>query len=238
MIDQAARAKMAAAIRAYMNEEIKAFEFHDALDEIRVHTKDRTVENIFYCLWYHYDDLKNHKIVASKEVWDYFHRLLLVVESDSETETSISRKWSFRQPIAACALTAFVLLAWSLGWGLHLLVGYIALGFVSMLLAYSRFKATPKLGTPQIASMPFSGISQILRARRRVPRFAKCRYPPRLSKRTIRHWILEADLPLLGKAVYGVLRMMFAPVVLVFQAMPEVRFQTRVVIPQYSEEST
>jgi len=238
MIDQAARKEMADTIRSYLNDEIKAFEFHDALDEIRAQTKDRTVKDIVYCLWYHYDDLKNHKIVASKEVWDYFHRLLLVLESDSEMETSISRKWSFRQPIAACALTAFVVLAWSLGWGLHLLVGYIALGIASMLLAYARSKASPKLNAAEIASTPFSGTSQVLAARRRVPHFVKWRYPTHLSKRTIRHWILEADLPLLGKVVYGVLWVMFAPVVLLFQATPEVDFETRVIIPQYSEEPT
>jgi hypothetical protein len=236
VIDHTARKQMADTIRSYLNDEIKTFEFHDALDEIRVQTMDRTVERIFYCLWCHYDDLRNHKIVASKEAWDYFHRLLLVLESDSELETSISRKWSFRQPIAACALAAFAVLAWSVGPELHLLVGYIALGFVSMFLACSRFKATPKLGAPETASMLFSGISQVLRARRRVAHFVKWRYPAHLSKRTIRHWILEADLPLLGKMVYGVLRMMFAPVVLLFQAMPEVESETRGIVPQYSGE--
>ncbi len=105
-----------------------------------------------------------------------------------------------------------------------------------MFLAYSRFKATPKLGAPQIASMPFSGISQILRAHRRVPHFIKQRFPAHVSKRTIRHWVLEADLPLLGKMVYGVLCTRFAPVVLLFQAMPEVESETRVITPQYSGE--
>jgi hypothetical protein len=236
MIDEAARKQMADIIRAYMNEEIMAFEFNNALDEIRLQTKDRTVEKIFYSLWYHYDDLKNHRIVASKELWDYFHRLLLVLESGAEMETTISRKWSFRQLIAASALAAFVVLAWSLDWGAHLLVGYIALGFVSMLLAYSRSKAIPTLSAVEIASTPFSGTSQVLTARRRVPHFVKWRYPAHLSKRTIRHWILEADLPLLGHVVYGVMWMMFAPVVLLFQAMPQVDFETRVIIPQYSEE--
>ena len=75
MIDRIARNRVAAVIRSYMNEEITAFELHGALDEIRVQTKDRTVEKVFYCLWSHYDDLKDRKIVASKEVWDYFHRI-------------------------------------------------------------------------------------------------------------------------------------------------------------------
>jgi hypothetical protein len=88
----------------------------------------------------------------------------------------------------------------------------------------------------EIASTPFSGTSQVLTARRRVPHFAKWRYPAHLGKRTIRHWILETDLPLLGHVVYGVMWMMFAPVVLLFQAMPQADFETRVIIPQYSEE--
>ena len=75
MIHGAARRQMAAVIRSYMNEEITAFELHGALDEIPVQTKDRAVEQVFYCLWYHYDDLKDHEIVAPKEVWGYFHRI-------------------------------------------------------------------------------------------------------------------------------------------------------------------
>jgi hypothetical protein len=223
---------MAEIIRAYMNEEIMAFEFIDPLDEIRAQTEDRTVQNIFGTLWHCHGDLKNHKIVASKELWDYFHRLLLVLESGADIETTVVRKRSFRQPIAACTLAVFVVLAVCLGWGPHLLVAYITLGLVSMLLSYSRSRAIPRPSAVAIASEPFSCISQVLAAHRRVPHFTKRQYPSHLSKRTIRHWILDTDLPLLSSLVMRMIRLMFAPVLLLFQAMPEVDSRTTVIISQ------
>jgi hypothetical protein len=236
MIDQTAQKEMADVIRAYMNEEIKAFAFSDALDKIDEQTEDRTIKVLVKHLWCCYDDLKNHKIVATKEEWDYFHRVLLVLESGSEIEATVTRKWSFRQPIAACALGMFVILALCLRWGPHLLVAYLTLGLVSMLLSYSRSRATPEPDAVEIASYPFSSMSQVLTARRRISHFSKRRYPSHLTKRRIRHWILEMDLPLPGYLVYGAMWMMFGPVALLLQTMPETDSGTTVVIPQQLEE--
>ena len=87
MIDQAARKQMADTIRSYLNEEIKSFQFSNALDDIRTQTADATVDLIADILWCFYDDdWLSHKVIASKEEWDYFHRLLLVLESDTELE--------------------------------------------------------------------------------------------------------------------------------------------------------
>ena len=37
-------------------------------------------------MWFHYDDLKNHKVHATKEEWDYFNRLLLLLASEAEAD--------------------------------------------------------------------------------------------------------------------------------------------------------
>jgi len=52
-------------------------------------------------LWFHYDDLKDHKVIAAKAEWDYFNRLLLLLESDAELEEIKSgHKWHACQAIA------------------------------------------------------------------------------------------------------------------------------------------
>jgi len=238
MIDYAARRQMGDIIRSYLNEEIKAFQFSDALYDVAGKTKDSTVQQTVDALWYLYDDVKDHKIVASKEEWDFFHRLLLILESDAEIEVSKVRKWSLRQLIAAFAMVTFVMLALHLSWGPYLLGAYIALGLVSMLLWYSRSRATPKPDATEIALTPFSSISQLLAIRRRVPHFLKERYPTRLATRRIRHWIFEMPMPLLSSLVVGAIWSIFAPVPLLFQAMPKTRSTTRIRIAQESQEIT
>jgi len=236
MIDYAARRRVAATVKSYLNEEIKAFQFSDALYDVAGQTDDSTVQEIVDALWYHYDDLKDHKIVASKEEWDYFHRLLLILESDAELETDSVRKWSFRQPVAVCALAIFAIVALCLGSGLHLLVAYVALGLVSMLLSYSRSRAASESDPTEIALTPFSSISQLLAVRRHVPRFSKKRYPSHLRKRMVRHWISEIRVPLLSHLVVGMIWLAFAPVPLAFQAMPETLTRMRVRAPQQAQE--
>ena len=86
MIDRKARDEMGKAIRDYMEERIGAFELHDSLDCIAHETEDGTVKVIGRQIWFHYDDCKDHKIVASKQTWDYFNRLLLLLESEAEAE--------------------------------------------------------------------------------------------------------------------------------------------------------
>ena len=37
-------------------------------------------------IWFHYDDCRDHNIVATEQEWDYFNRLLFLLESDAEGE--------------------------------------------------------------------------------------------------------------------------------------------------------
>ena len=71
MTDRNARDQMAKVIRAYMSEEITAFQFDDALTETSNATNDKTVQAVGQALWFHYDDCTDHKVVASKVEWDY-----------------------------------------------------------------------------------------------------------------------------------------------------------------------
>jgi len=91
MIDRKSRDEMGKAIRNYMAETTGAFELADSLYSIAHDTQDGTVKFVEKVMWFHYDDCKDHKIVASKQEWDYFNRLLLLLESDAEAEFVRSR---------------------------------------------------------------------------------------------------------------------------------------------------
>ena len=86
MIDRSARNAMSKALGEYMAEEASAFELDDALDRLARSTEDGTVKFVRKLIWFHYDDLRDHKIVATKQEWDYFNRLLFLLESDAEGE--------------------------------------------------------------------------------------------------------------------------------------------------------
>ena len=70
---------MSKAIRDYMEQRITSFELADSLDCMAHSTGDKTVKLVKKLMWFHYDDLKDHTIVASKQEWDYFNRLLLLL---------------------------------------------------------------------------------------------------------------------------------------------------------------
>jgi hypothetical protein len=82
---------MSAIIRDYMAERITAFELDDALDRLARSSQDRTLSFVKTLMWFHYDDLKNHKVHATKEEWDYFNRLLLLLEQGSAEVREVQR---------------------------------------------------------------------------------------------------------------------------------------------------
>ena len=108
---------MSANIRDYMAERITAFELDDALDRLARGSQDRTLNFVRTLMWFHYDDLKNHKVHATKQEWDYFNRFLLLLESEAEADfvrvrSSWRAEWRYffqrKEPAAAdIAVTPF-----------------------------------------------------------------------------------------------------------------------------------
>jgi hypothetical protein len=98
MIDCAARNEVIAAFEAYLDDTITAFEFDDRLQEID--SEDRTVNEVVRAAWFHYDDCVDHKVHLSKQEWDYFQRLLLILRSDAELSSSEMRRWSWDHALA------------------------------------------------------------------------------------------------------------------------------------------
>lgn len=223
---------MAKAIRSYMNDEITAFQFDDTLTEVSIRTDDKTVQTIARTLWFHYDDCKDHKIFASKEQWDYFNRLLLLLESDAEIETvKSSRKWHPSQAVAALLLLAYVLIAVGVGWGKHLFVYAVPFGPPSMLLAWLNSRRRKKeVSATKIALTPFPSIASLLSVRRSVSGFVRHRYPKAIVERRIRD-------PLCDKLIripWVITWCMFSPIGLFLQILPDRDSKTRIRMPEPS----
>jgi hypothetical protein len=218
MVDRKARDRVTAALRSYMNEEIAAFAFDDALSRAAEVTKDETVLSVRRALWFHYDDNTNHTLIASKQEWDYFNRLLLLLESDDEFDAgTVGRTWRWSQALAAALFIGFVVIAFREGFGPHLIVYALPFGPPSMLLAWivsrQKRKATPRL---ESALTPFSSVGNLLRVRRQVPGFVKLPYRINVSKTEIRAPIVAAMMWIPGTIIWC----LFAPVVLAVQMLP------------------
>lgn len=210
---------MAAALRSYMNEEITAFAFDERLSAIVEATSDETVQSVRRALWFLYDDCTDHKVVASQEEWDYFNRLLLLLESDAELapERPGHRTWRLTQAVAAVLFVGFLVIAFREGFGPHLIAYALPFGPPSMLLAWIASRQERKaMLRAEIALTPFSSVGNLLGVRRRVPGFVKLRYKGSVTKRTIRGPIAKV----LMWIPWTVIWCLFAPVGLAFQMLP------------------
>jgi len=193
MIDRDARDKMVAAIESYMNDEIKAFAFDDALNDIE--TKDEAVKEARNILWCFYDDMKDHKIVANKEQWDLMCRFILFLRSDADLEIKRKYQRTKIQAVALCLIIFISLLAWTVGASWLLLLTWVGAGIFTWEID-RRFLAPLReqwssCSTGNIEVFPFDSVSNIFRAAKSVPDFHKRRFPPKLAQRRIYNAWLE-----------------------------------------------
>ncbi len=224
-VDRPNRDALVAAINRYLDGETTAFKFDDEI--FSIDSDDPTISYVVRQLWFFYDDLKDHKAQLSKEAWDYFQRLVLVLQSDAHVEVSTRRRWGYSQLIALAALLVFGYAAYWLGWGMQLLVLLIPCGVVSIAISWWRNKiATKKVDKNQIALMPFSSVSELLPLRRRVQNFRKRKYPAGMTPFKIRSPLEETAMKLQSYAAW----LRFSPLVLAFQVLPNTETNTRIVI--------
>jgi hypothetical protein len=182
------------------------------------------VDFVVSSLWYHYDDCKDHLAGLAKEEWDYFQRLILLLESDAEIDFVSQRRWSVRQIVAAIALAGFGLCVVWVGWGWHLLAVSVAFGPISIVLSYWRRASTSQPTRPELSLVPFSSFSELRAVRKTVNGFSRRRYPPHARIRNVHG-------PLATMAAWMnlfVLRSLGSPLVLLLQALPEKETTTRI----------
>ncbi len=214
MIDRPARENTRSAIEAFLDDQIAAFELDDRLGVIL--TDDATVNYVIQAVWYHYDDIKDHKITLAKNEWDYFQRLLLLLDSDAEITIPTSKRWSWDHALAWFSLLLFLGIAYPLGWGFHLFLVALPFGIVSMLIAWYRQRTPQELSPRDIAHYPFASFSQIRSLRLRAPEFAKRQYRSDIAGRQIR--TTGADS--LNRMASLLPWLFFSPLALFFQGIP------------------
>ena len=196
MRDGEARNRLIEAILSYLDDRIGAFELDARLSRIAGETSDATVHFVAGQMWFHYDDCTDHKTVASKLQWDYFQRLLLLLESDAEIEIVRSKRRLWLRVLFLVLVAGLVpFLTWK---GLGLTALLILVPMVWAVGAWRRFIAGHTRERDGMAAglTPFASFGELLRVRRSVPNFSKSRYPAEFAERAIRGLIEEIMLRL------------------------------------------
>lgn len=225
-VDRQHRDLLVAAIDRYLNDELTAFAFDDAIFDIKDQTTDDTIKRVVDELWCFYDDCDDHKVILDRLSWDCFQRLRLLLKSDAVLEISQRRIWSFAQGVAALAIAGFLWAAYTVGVGQQLLVVSIPFGAVSIALSKWRTHLFWTGCKCDFALTPFASFSQLLRTRRAVQDFRKTRYPPHLASRHIR----DAGSMFVNALHIYPLWLMFSPVILLRQVLP-VSVPVRWIVP-------
>jgi hypothetical protein len=219
---QPSRESLAELIRSFLASDITAFEFDERLDAYR-DCDDPVVSHVAFAVWYHYDDCVDHFVCLSKPEWDYFQRLLLVLAAPCRVETQSHWQWSHKQLLAACLLGAFAFFAIEWGWGQQLLVLSIPFGVASIALSFWHHRrATPPEPYTDVV-FPFATFSDLATAYRQSG-FRKTQYPKQLNDRRIRARLTAAFL----QGYNYVLWLIFSPIPLLVQALPEHQTTTRI----------
>jgi len=218
MIDRKNRDKLTATIQKYLNEEIGSFEFDELIFDISINSEDETIIYIVNTLWYFYDDVKDHKVLFTKEEWDYVQRLLLILNSDKEIIKKEEKEYTVRQVLSLVLLIIFIISFFYLGYTFNLLLVSVGLGLLSMLINYWKSKSiNKKTNDIKWELEPFSSISELLILRRNQNTFKKSYYRKMLKKRKIRSTFTTYIMHIHSRLSW----LVFSPFVLLYQSFPE-----------------
>jgi hypothetical protein len=223
-VDREHRDALVAAINRYLDGQTTAFQFDGEIFGIR--SDDPIVSHVVHSLWLFYDDCKDHKVHLSKEAWDYFQRLVLLLESDGQVELSRRRRWDFTQLVALAALLLFLYAACWFGFGMQLLAVAIPFGVVSIVISWWRGRTAARTTDPKaIILAPFSSLAELIALRRSVAKFGKRKYPPGMKPFKIRSPLEETAIWLRLYAAW----LFLSPLVLLFQTLPTTETESRIV---------
>jgi hypothetical protein len=188
MIDRDARKDLTSVVRRYLNEELTAFEFDEELDHF-CNSADTAVRYVAKDLWKFYDDCDDHLVVLSKAQWNYFQRLLLLLESDYLVSVDHRREWALSQLYSALLLLCCVCVMLRTGIGYHLLLWFFPFGAVSLAIARLRRPINDSYPYHAIVT-PFNTLHDLWAACEATG-FRKERYPSHLAARAIRSPVMD-----------------------------------------------
>lgn len=216
ILDRPNRDLLVETIDRYLNDDLSAFEFDEAIFDIRDQTADETIKRVVDVLWSFYDDCDDHQVVLDRSSWNYFQRLRLLLKSDASLEASTRRIWSIAQAIAATAIVGFLWAAYKTGLGQHLLIVAIPFGLVSIGLSKWRVRLYRNACNIDLTMHPFTSVAQLLWIGRDLAYFRKQKYPPHLASRRIRSEASALANAFLSYAPW----LICSPIALLFQMLP------------------
>lgn len=222
MVDRQARDQMAKVLRAYMAEEILAFEFDKQTSQIMESTQDKIVRELWFILYGCFDDLKNHKVVADRKTWQYFHRILLVLESDGEYQKRYSDwYWNWDQILCAALLATLALLlvlVRDVEWIFLVLVfNTFSIPLVAWI-SRRRNARDIQRSKWKLQSAPFSSFGNLRYWRKRMVTFKRMPLTPEIEKRKIRSTFLQNVWLRLSMTLFY---LFFSPLMLLFYSFPQ-----------------
>ncbi len=216
------RNELATIIRRYLDSEISAFELDNQID-LYLDSDDATVEYVAFTVWHYYDDCKDHHVNLTKPQWNYFQRLLLLLESNAHIVETTNSQWNSSQLLAAFCLLISGMAAHHSGIGMQLLPLLMPLGLVSICIARLPPQPEPASEFEHIL-MPFSTFADLAKTRESAPQFQKQRYPKNLPD----HRSRTATTGFIQFLPTYVLWMLLSPIVLFSQIFPRSYRKTRV----------
>jgi hypothetical protein len=128
--------------------------------------------------------------------------------------------------VAGITLLGFVWVAYPFGLGSHLVAFALPFGLVSIAISKLRPRVFEMERRRLVTLRPFTFIAQVLAVRRSLPGFRKKRYPEALAGKHIRSAIMNRLMLVPCTMVW----LMFSPLVLCFQALPN-RDEQLTIIP-------
>ena len=222
LVNREHRHGVAALMRRFLSGEITAFTFDESLDAYR-DSPDNAVCFVIGAVWFHYDDCHDHLINLSKPEWDYFQRLLLLLESNHTVEQTNVRQWSWLQGAACISLLGYGLVVLWLGWGYQLFAVALPFGVISITISWLRQLAVVA-GPYDPLLFPFASFSDLKSAYDAAILFKKVRYPHNLGSRRARSPLMEF---IYTAQFYG-LWCLFSPLALAIQMFPLMETKVRV----------
>ncbi|MEZ6109913.1 MAG: hypothetical protein R3C99_02680 [Pirellulaceae bacterium] len=223
IVDRTQRDEFAESIRRFLDESITAFEFDELVDNYR-DSQDSAVRFVAQAVWYHYDDCDDHLVSLSKPEWDYFQRLLLLLESNSRVQSRNSRRWSVSQLVALCSLLGFAWIAFHIGWSSGLLLAAMPFGIISIGIARLQRPVATHGPYDQLV-FPFKTLSD-LRATYHAVKFRKTRFPQHIQSRIVRSPFMCGVYQLQFYLAW----LMLSPLALVSQLLPATETHTEVIV--------
>ena len=217
------RENLSKLIEQFLESKISAFDFDERL-EVFYDSDDPIIRHVVNQVWYHYDDLEDHFMCFTKQQWDFFQRLLLVLAADCRVKNEAKTSWSVKQLVAAGTLIAFIYSAIQFGWGQHLLMLSVPFGIVSIFLSFWKTSAPPELDPYEKVIFPFATFSDLAKAYRSSG-FQKTKYPKHIDQRSNRAPLLVLFCQLYMYAMW----LFLSPLPLLFQSLPDWHSQSRVV---------